>query len=159
MLLYKLEKWAHANLMKFNKAKNKVHHDLDKEIKCSLSHFTTDTKIGRNIDLLYNRKALQRDLDRLDQCQEQLDEVQQGQMPDPALGSQQPHGMLQARANNLNTSSLANSFYCPTGFSSRGGYSIGFYEKLLEASSMSRRANARQLQDGPTAGQGWSSQE
>lgn len=66
--------------------------DLGEGIEFTVGKFVDNNKLGQ-YDLLEDRKALQRDLDR-SMGQDQWHEVQQDQVPDPAPGSQEPQAAL-----------------------------------------------------------------
>jgi len=69
----------------------------DERIECSLTMFADDTKLGRSVELLEGMEDSAEGSGQAGSMgRGQLCEFQQGQMPDPALGSQQPHAMLQA---------------------------------------------------------------
>ncbi|KAJ7419678.1 hypothetical protein WISP_52551 [Willisornis vidua] len=74
---------------------NVIINYLYKGIKRTLGQFAENTELGGSVELLEGRKALQGDLDTLDRWAEDNCEVQQGQVPGPALESQQPQTVLQ----------------------------------------------------------------
>lgn len=71
--------------------------DLNEGIKCTFSSSAENTMMGGNVELLEDRRGLQRDLVRMVQWgQGQRHNVHQGQALGPALGTQQAHAVLKA---------------------------------------------------------------
>lgn len=68
--------------------------DLERGIKRIFRKFADNTKLGGSVGLLKSKKALQRDLDNLEQWVETNFVIQWDKVPDHALVSQQPHVVL-----------------------------------------------------------------
>lgn len=67
-----------------------VINDLDTGLEGILSKFHRHTKLGGGVDSLNTRESLQRNLDKLEMSNQQLYEVQQGQVLGSAPGTGQP---------------------------------------------------------------------